>query len=130
VLRYRLLDAAVNRATGTLAGVDVAIAAADRGVALSPRDPIARLTAAELRLDRARITGDDDDVARALAAWRRLAADDPNCRACQFGLGASAALAGDAALAEQAWIAAAALSRPGDERATIALAALRARSGS
>ena len=66
------------------------------------------------------------DLAAAVDAWARLVDHDPNCRGCQFGLGTAAALAGDAALAERAWTVAADLSRPGDDRAAAALAALAA----
>lgn len=122
VVRYRLLVAAAARATGTLAGVDEAIAASERAVVLSPHDPIARQTLAGLLSQRARITGRADDTAAALAAWRDLVADDPLCFACQLGLGSAAAAAGDVTLATDGFGAAADLSRPGDTRAADALA--------
>lgn len=124
VIRYQLLVAAAATATGTLAGVDEAIDAAGRAVDTSPHDPIALRTAAQARLDRARITGQDDDTAAAVAAWRRLVQDDPHCQQCQYGLGMAAALAGDVPLARASLERAALLSRPGDTRADDALAEL------
>lgn len=124
VIRYDLLVAAAATATGTLAGVDEAIAAADRAVSTSPHDPIALRAAAQTRLDRARITGADDDTTAAVAAWRNLVGDDPHCQQCQYGLGMAAALAGDVRLARASLERAATLSRPGDTRAADALAEL------
>jgi tetratricopeptide (TPR) repeat protein len=126
VVRYHLLRRVAAAATGTLAGYDEAIAAADRAVDLSPHDPIAALALAQARLDRARVTGDGGDVASALQAWQQLVDHDPLCRACQYGLGLAAALAEDAERARVAWVAAADLSRAGDTRAVDALAALAA----
>jgi hypothetical protein len=124
VVRYRLLVAAAARATATLQGIDAAIEAADAAVDLSPNDPIARRTAADVRTERARITGDRADVTAARRAWQALVDDDPLCRACQFGLGTASALDGDRVAASAAWTAADELSRPGDTRAADALAAL------
>lgn len=126
VVRYHLLQGAAAAATGTVAGYDEAVAAADSAVAVSPHDPLARLAAAQARFDLARVTGDGSDVAEALQAWEQLVDDDPVCRACQYGLGLAAALADDAERARAAWVAAADLSRPGDRRAADALAALDA----
>ena len=121
IIRYDLLVAAAATATGTLAGIDEAIEAAERAVDTSPHDPIARRTLAQARLDRARVTGDDADTAAAVSAWRSLVADDPHCQQCHFGLGMAAALGGDSRLAAASLERADALSRPGDTRAADAL---------
>jgi hypothetical protein len=124
VVRYHLLVAALATASGTLAGAQQAIDATEAALDVSPADPIAAGAAAQARLHRAQITGTPHDVQLALVAWSQVVDDDPLCRSCQFGLGMAAALAGDAELAGQAWRAADGLSRPGDDRAKLALAEL------
>jgi hypothetical protein len=126
VIRYRLLVSALAAREGTLAGIDDSIAAADEALDVSPHDPVARLAAARARTDRALATGTPTDVARAFAAWEALVDDDPLCYECLLGFGSAAALAGDAERAEQAWRAAEALAREGDDRAADALARLDA----
>jgi hypothetical protein len=129
VIRYHLLVSALAGREGTLAGIDESIAAADDAVDVSPRDPVARLAAARARSARAIATGTPTDVAHAVAAWQALVADDPLCYECLRGWGAGAAPAGDATHAEQAWRAAERLARPGDDRASDALARLAAPQG-
>jgi hypothetical protein len=129
VVRYHLLVSALAAREGTLAGIDESIAAADDAVDVSPHDPVARLAAARARSARAIATGNPSDVASAFAAWEALVVDDPLCYECLLGWGSAAALAGDAQHAEQAWRAAERLARPGDGRASDALARLAASGG-
>ena len=126
MIRYQLLVSALAAREGTLAGIDESIDAADSALDVSPHDPVARLAAARARTARALATGDQIDVARAYAAWNSLVDDDPLCYECLLGFGSAAALAGDAQHAEQAWRAAEALAREGDDRAADALARLAA----
>ena len=126
VIRYHLLVSALAARERTLAGIDESIAAADDAVDVSPHDPVARLAAARARSARAIATGQPNDVTQALASWQALVADDPLCYDCLLGFGSAAALAGDAGQAEQAWLAAERLARPGDQRAVDALARLAA----
>jgi hypothetical protein len=109
VIRNHLLLAELEAAAETLGGTDAAIARTARAAEWSPRDPLVGRHHAALRTERAEITGGDADARRAVAAWRDVIARDPNCAPCLIGLGAAAALAGDAGEANAAWTAAAGL---------------------
>ena len=125
MIRYHLLRSATELDTGTVTGIQRAIASADRAVELSPtiQSRVAPLRRRGLEL--ARATGVTVDVDEALVAWGALTWDDPNCRACQYGLGMAALLVGDSQLAEQALAIVDDLSGDGDQRAADALAAVR-----
>lgn len=125
-LRYRSIVIALHRERGTLADIDSALAHADAALHWSADDPIALDARATLLSDRAKITGDDPDVASAVAAWQRLVERDPVRARWQVQLGRAASLAGDIDLARSAWRAAAAL-RPDDPEVAALLAQLEAR---
>lgn len=123
VFRLHLLEAAAAEATGTLAGVDEAIAAVATAARWTPDDPVVRRRGAEYLLRRAEITGGSQDIGAALVAWEGVVDGDRYCFECQLGLGRAAALAGDVPRARDAWQAAAALT-DGDPRPRQLLAAL------
>ena len=121
VVRYRLLAASTHAATGTLAGIELAIDATQKALDISPGDPIVRRQAAGYLFERARITGERSDIDAAVEAYAGLVDDDPYCYECQYGVGLATSLAGDTARARQAFEAAVGLARPGEVAAREAL---------
>ena len=103
VLRVELAVARAESASGTVGGAERALAALDRALGWSPRDPIVRRERAELLTTIAEADGDPGSADRAFDAWRRLADGDPNNAAVRLGLGLAAADAGDRPAAEAAW---------------------------
>ncbi|MEP4594457.1 MAG: O-antigen ligase family protein [Ilumatobacter sp.] len=93
VVRYLLLSADLQR--HSISGFDASVADVERAVDLSPNDPIVATALADELLRTALATGRPDDVSRAVRAWSRLAADDPNCYQCQLGSGYASASAGN-----------------------------------
>lgn len=118
---YRMVAVQVLLASGSLHDIDAAIAQANEAVQWSPHDPIAVDLQAGALLQRAIATGTDNDVAAAVHAWQALVQRDPHRARWQLQLGRAAAQADDAALARQAWTAAAAL---GSDEAAALLAGL------
>lgn len=123
VLSARLVLARAHQATGTLSGVDAALAEVARALDLSPLDPLALQERGLLLNRRAAITGDGRDVDAALAEWRHLTDVDPVNARWQLELGRAAAAAGDVELARSAWTSAADLA-PDDPTPATLLAAL------
>ena len=111
-MRYHLVAAEVHLDRGTLADIDRAISHARRATDWSPDDPFATDELATAMSRRAVVTGDPDDVAKALTEWQRLVSRDPHRAAWQLLLGRAAALAGDRQLARQAWTVAGDLGEP------------------
>jgi tetratricopeptide (TPR) repeat protein len=122
-IRYRLVAAEVHLEKGTVADIDRAIAAARWATDWSNDDPFVGEELAAALSRRAAVTGNSDDIARALGEWQHLADRDPHRTSWQLQLGQAAALAGDVATAREAWSAAADLGEPG---AAALLAALDA----
>jgi O-antigen ligase len=108
VVRYRMVGARLLPTTEALAEIDAALD-------VSPRDPIVREERARLLTQRSSETGDDADIAVALAAWADLVADDPNNARYHLNLGAVQQRAGDLDAAIASWRTAADLA-PGDPR--------------
>jgi O-antigen ligase/Flp pilus assembly protein TadD len=127
-LRYHLVDARVDEATGTLAGLEAAIDDLDQALDLSPLDPLARGERARLVLELARGSGDAGDLATARQVLERLATDDPRNAEVLLRLGLVRALTGDAAGAEAAWLSAERLA-PASAAASTNLAVAYARQG-
>ena len=105
-IRYRLIAANVEVRRRTLAGLDAAIAHADRALSWSPLDPMAADSHASFLLERAVITGTQTDIDAALREWTILVERDPVRARWQLQLGRAAALDGDVLRARQAWTAA------------------------
>lgn len=105
-IRYRLIAANVEVRRRTLAGLDAAIAHADRALSWSPLDPMAADAHASFQLERAVITGTQTDIGAALREWTILVGRDPVRARWQLQLGRAAALDGDVPRARQAWNAA------------------------
>lgn len=103
VVRYHLL---ASRAAVAAGQGDDALAAARDAVRVSPGDPIARRTYAELLVSRAGATNAPADVAAARTETARLVGHDPDNAELQLLAGLAAVHAGDTAAAEQAWLAA------------------------
>ncbi|MEP7046151.1 MAG: O-antigen ligase family protein [Ilumatobacteraceae bacterium] len=112
-LRYRLVAANALLDRGTLADIDAAIAEAREATEWSANDPFAADELATAMSRRAAATGDRADVNAAFAQWRALTARDPHRASWQLQFGRAAALAGDAATARKAFLAAADLGEPG-----------------
>lgn len=105
-VRYRLVAVRALDA-GTAPGAHRrALEQLDRALELSPLDPLANAERSRLLLDRARLTGAAGDVAAARSSLRKLAGRDPRNAETQLHLGIVLDLAGDAAGAERAWLAA------------------------
>ncbi|MGI8684952.1 MAG: O-antigen ligase family protein, partial [Acidimicrobiales bacterium] len=105
-VRYRLVAARAFEA-GTAPGARRrALAQLDRALDMSPRDPVVGAERARLLLNQARLTGDAKDVAAARSSLQALARHDPRNAEVQLRLGIVLDLAGDAAGAERAWLAA------------------------
>jgi O-antigen ligase len=125
-VRYRLVAARSLAATGTPSGIDRALAQVDHALDLSPRDPVARAEEARLLLERARLTSDGEAIRAARRALDRLLADDPRNAETLLRSGVAAALDGDDAAAEGAWLAAERLA-PRSAAASVDLALAYAR---
>jgi O-antigen ligase/Flp pilus assembly protein TadD len=125
-VRYRLAAARADEARGSIAGLDLALAQLDDALDVSRRDPVARAEHARLALERARRTGNRDDVRRARDELERLRRDDPRNAQVLLRLGVARALTGDDAGAERAWLAAESLA-PRSASASTDLAVLYAR---
>jgi hypothetical protein len=123
VVRYRLVVARAEQATGTLSGVDRSLGAIDRALDISPLDPLVRQERGLALNRRAAITGTEDDTAAALTYWRELVAIDPVNARWQLELGRAAAAANDIPTARAAWTRAADLA-PDDPTAPALLAGL------
>ena len=98
-IRYQLLAANAFQP----ADLDQAIRHIDQAHAISPGDPIIAIRRGELISARAALTGGADDVAVALATWRKLATTDANHPTVQLALGVAEIAAGNEAAAEAAW---------------------------
>ncbi len=105
-IRYRLIAANVEVRRRTVAGLDSAIAHADRALGWSPLDPMAADSHASFLLERAVITGTQTDIGAALREWTILVDRDPVRARWQVQLGRATALDGDVLRARQAWTAA------------------------
>jgi O-antigen ligase len=112
-MRYRLVAAEVRLDRGTLADIDAATGETRRATDWSSDDPFATDELATTLSQRAAVTGDSNDIAAALAQWKRLVDRDPHRASWQLQLGRAAALAGNTALARQSWTIAADLGEPG-----------------
>ena len=120
-LRYRLVAAEAHLGRGTLADIDRAISEARRAVEWSSHDPFANDALATAMSQRAGVTGNPDDVAKALVEWQQMVDRDPHRASWQLQLGRAAALAGDTERARQAWVVAADLGEPGADELLAAL---------
>lgn len=98
-IRYRLL--AANSNVG--ADPDLALFHLAQARSTSPGDPILAIRAAELFTDRAVRTGVATDLDAAVAAWREVAANDPNHPTVQLSLGVAEVMVGHEPAAEAAW---------------------------
>jgi tetratricopeptide (TPR) repeat protein len=105
-LRYRLVAARADEATGSIVGLDRAIAQVDDALGVSPKDPVARSEQARLLLERAQRSGIPADATRARRTLERLVRDDPRNAQTLLRLGLALELTGDDGGAESAWIAA------------------------
>jgi tetratricopeptide (TPR) repeat protein len=112
-IRYRLVAAEVRLDRATLADIDHAIVEARRATDWSSEDPFATEELARAMSQRAAVTGDSSDIAKALSQWQRLVRRDPHRASWQLQLGRAAALSGDVELARQAWTIADDLGEPG-----------------
>jgi tetratricopeptide (TPR) repeat protein len=128
VVRYRLAAQRAHAASGTVEGDTEALQNLDAALGVSPQDPVVRSEKAEFLLTRAQRTLAPADIGAAAAYLRALVAEDPVNAELQLRMGVAAALAGDDAGAERAWLAAESLA-PRSASASTNLAALYARQG-
>lgn len=128
VIRYRLAAERAHAAAGTRTGTAAALADLAGALRWSPKDPVVRAERGRLLVDLASSTGQRADAEVARAWLARLVATDPVNAELQLRLGVADALAGDAAGAERAWLAAESLA-PRSAAASTNLAAAYAASG-
>jgi O-antigen ligase/cytochrome c-type biogenesis protein CcmH/NrfG len=126
-IRYRLVAARVLERQGA-AGLTSALLQIDRGLHVSPRDPVVRHERARLLLARARASGSATELAAARTALVHLAHDDPRNAEVLLRLGLVQQLTGHDAAAERAWLAAERLA-PRSAAASTDLALAYARAG-
>lgn len=105
-VRYRLVAARAFVAGAGPGARRKALAQLDRALDVSPGDPVAGAERARLLLQQARRTGDVADVAAAVSGLEALIGHDPRNAELLLRLGIALDLAGDAAGAEKAWLAA------------------------
>jgi Flp pilus assembly protein TadD len=103
ILRNRIALSRTLSASGTIAGLDAAIAALAGALDWSPRDPVVAKERASLLSSKAASTGDSTNQQAALDAWTDLAANDPNNAAVLLELGVAQAVVGDSASARTSW---------------------------
>ncbi len=94
-VRHPLHTARLSAGLATLSGVDDAIEAVERAVAISPNDPAVRIERARLLSLRATVTGDTIDRDRAERVWAELLVDAPSCARCHLGSALAAGERGD-----------------------------------
>jgi O-antigen ligase/Flp pilus assembly protein TadD len=103
VLRNRIALSRAQAATGTIAGLDAAVAALDGALEWSPRDPVLAKERASVLSSKADATGDRADQRAALDAWTDAVANDPNNAASLLELGVAQAVNGDSEQARESW---------------------------
>ena len=106
-IRYWFAAATVAVRSGSPAGVEVALVRLDRGLDISPGDPILLRERASALLAKARFTEDVGDTTAAVDAWQRLIATDPHNARNRLEVGVAYAAAGRTTEAETAWLEAA-----------------------
>jgi O-antigen ligase len=127
-VRYHLAAARVAEATGTVTGLDAAVADLEEAAEWSPHDPVVRGERARLLLERARRSGAPADLGRARDTLEALAADDPRNAEVLLRLGLVRQLGDDVGGAEAAWLAAERLA-PASAAASADLAVAYAQQG-
>jgi tetratricopeptide (TPR) repeat protein len=106
-IRYWFAAATVAARSGSGAGLDAALLRFDRGLVISPGDPILLREWAATLLTKARRSGDAGDIAVAIDGWEGLVAADPNSARNRLELGVAYAAANRLKEAETAWLKAA-----------------------
>ncbi len=106
-IRYRVLAAGVAAAAGTPDGYATAVHQLERGLDVSPRDPILLAERASARLSLARATRDGSELRRAIEEWEALLAVDPFHARYWLEAGIGYRIAGDDDAAADAWVRAA-----------------------
>jgi O-antigen ligase len=104
VVRHHLAAARGHEATGSLEGLDRALDALDHAADVSPRDPVVARERGRVLVERARRLRTSELIDEALRFLRAEAARDPINALTQLRLGLAAALDGDDAAAERAWL--------------------------
>lgn len=127
-LRYHLVEARADEAGGDLTGLGRALDDLAGAARWSPRDPIVAGERARLLLERASASGEPEDADTARDVLERLTKADPHNAELQLRLGVAAALTGNDAEAERAWLAAERLD-PHSPAALVNLATAYARAG-